>query len=267
MRLRITGRRLVFAVIIAVAASFIGLEAFLLSAHVRQFAVGGAERVGADGLLASLASDKDVEVRESARQAIVRRGDKPVPLLVERLNDPDVETRLVASYLLGRVGEPARSSLPALKERLWNDQDLPVRAAATQALSAIAKLDPETSAEFVRLLAEGDKDGRVLAARVLKNYGFQPAVVPALALALRDPVPIVRQESADALEQIGPSAKQSVPALVQAASDPDSGVRKEVAEALQRISYGLGEQDAPLRDSARKALEQMMIDEAKAPQP
>src|SRR5947209_3459409 len=66
--------------------------------------------------------------------------------------------------------------------------------------------------EWVRALQDPDARLRQRAARTLGNAGAaDPAVVPALAGALRDRDAGVRAEAALALMKIGPAAREAIP--------------------------------------------------------
>lgn len=81
-----------------------------------------------------------------------------------------------------------------------------------------------------------DAKARKHAARVLGNVGpVDPAIVPALAAALKDKAADVRQEAITALEKIGPAAQEALPALEAAQRDPDARVRAKAVEAVTRL--------------------------------
>jgi len=64
------------------------------------------------------------------------------------------------------------------------------------------------------------------------------AAVPALAEALRDPEWVVRRQAAVALGRLGPDARPAVPALQRLTHDANSLVRKAAVEALQKVGRG-----------------------------
>ena len=237
--------------------------AYLLFPTVRSGLVGPLEEVGADGPLAALTADDDENVRRAAGDALVRHGPQAVPSLIRRLDRAGFEDRSYAVTTLGRMGSSARDAVPALTERMWHDPSEQVRRQAAQALHQVAATDAATVAEFVRLLAEGDDAGRVVAIEMLGAQGERAdEVVPALIRALRDRLPQARQAAAEALEQLGAKAKHAIPALAEATRDPDRGVRKEACEALTRIVMELDDRDAELRDRGRAALDRAKAGEA-----
>jgi HEAT repeat protein len=85
-------------------------------------------------------------------------------------------------------------------------------------------------------LTAGDAVSRRRAVGALGDLGADAVpAAPALAQALVDENPFVRQEAAEALGGIGPGAAAAVPALIEALDDPDPGVRKSAAAALAAI--------------------------------
>jgi HEAT repeat protein len=93
-----------------------------------------------------------------------------------------------------------------------------------------------TAAEWAEVLHGPDVKARRRAVTELANVGAtDPAVVPALAAALKDSDAVVRAAAAAALYTIGPAAKDAAPALEAAQQDRDPKVRDHVAKALARI--------------------------------
>lgn len=140
------------------------------------------------------------------------------------LNDTDPGKRGLAANSLGQIGAKAKDAIPDLCKALRADKEEVVRADAALALFKIAS---EVRAE---------KNGYLAAA-------LQQAV-PALSDGLKDEFPFVRINSALALSQIGPTARQAVPALMEAFKDPDNrvviagffySVRHASADALGNI--------------------------------
>jgi HEAT repeat protein len=90
--------------------------------------------------------------------------------------------------------------------------------------------------DWVAALSDPDARARKKAAGVLGNVGaIDPAVVPALAGAVRDREPAVRAEAVRALAKIGPAARDAEPALAEAQKDPNATVRQYAAQALERV--------------------------------
>lgn len=80
---------------------------------------------------------------------------------------------------------------------------------------------------------------REAAAVALSRIG--EAAVPALVEGLRSPDAAMRQQSADTLARIGPSAAKAVPALVELLEDSDPRVRKSAARALGQVGPAAAE--------------------------
>jgi hypothetical protein len=82
--------------------------------------------------LISALSDDDGDVRKSVAAALAHIGESAVSPLLDILKDKEKgkELRANAAYVLGKIGGPARSALPALTKALKDpDRDLRRRAA------------------------------------------------------------------------------------------------------------------------------------------
>ena len=169
---RLSRKTLLFAIVILVATVFVCIEVFYLSPAVRRGAIALDESFGLDDQLAARLTDVDVDVRGDASDALVRRGDKAVPALIRRLDDPDPIGRAYAAAALGRIGPPARAAVPALK-RLMRDESITqvVREQMARALGQIASDQPETIDELLGNLETGDESTRILAAEALGGRG------------------------------------------------------------------------------------------------
>jgi HEAT repeat protein len=89
---------------------------------------------------------------------------------------------------------------------------------------------------WVEALQHADPHERKKAVQVLGNIGpADPAVVPALAGAIKDRDAGVRGEAVLALLKIGPAAQEAAPALREAGKDRDPHVRANAAKALARM--------------------------------
>jgi HEAT repeat protein len=89
---------------------------------------------------------------------------------------------------------------------------------------------------WVEALQHADARERRKAAEVLGNVGaVDPAVVPALAGAVRDRDLAVRGAAVLALLKMGPAAQDAAPALREAAKDRDPHVRANAVKALEKI--------------------------------
>jgi HEAT repeat protein len=92
---------------------------------------------------------------------------------------------------------------------------------------------------WVQALHDPNVRVRQQAAQVLGNVGSSdPAVVPALAGAVKDPEPSVRSAAVLSLLRIGPDARGALPTLREAQNDKDPKVRSQAAKALARIQGG-----------------------------
>ncbi len=133
-----------------------------------------------------------------------------VSLVVEKLlgyeGDGSDGARAIGAEMLGECGPAALAAVPALVKRL-KDEEGDVRVKAAEALIKIA---PEKHAEAALARLAGDlKDAdlfvRTLAAEALGRLGSRAKdVSAALAAAIQDPEPEVRQAARDALKKVDP---------------------------------------------------------------
>ncbi len=165
---------------------------------------GGAKAAPA---LANALKDPELVVRYAAAAALVWTGTnrmrEAVPVLVEVMRDQSKEDKQHAAYLLTRIGPAAKSAVPDLIA-LMKDEHLPVRLEAALALSAI---DVGAASKAVGVLIEG----------LGSSNQFHP------------------RQSAKALAEIGPPAKDAVPALEKLFDSKDVHARYSAAEAVARI--------------------------------
>jgi HEAT repeat protein len=197
-------------------------------------------------------------------------GQSAVPRLLEALRDPSAAIRQGAVTALGRIvtnGVGTERAVPALVEAL-KDADSGVRRASAVALTAIDPTWDEAELAFekavptlVAALASPYQDVRSYAVRHLAelldfdhNYTRRTTAriaVPALAVALADRDPAIREKAAAALGQIGTGAEIAVPALSKALEDESAPVRRWSAKAVERIGRRAATAVLPLRAALR----------------
>jgi HEAT repeat protein len=92
---------------------------------------------------------------------------------------------------------------------------------------------------WIATLEDRDPAKRQRAVKALGHVGAaDPAAIPAVTEALKDPSARVRAEAALALFNIGPPAKDAMPALQKAQHDQDATVRTYSQQALKRMLDG-----------------------------
>ena len=134
-------------------------------------------------VLIRVLTDPDENIRVIGSVALQSFGEPAVPYLIAALTAEAADIRLNAAYVLGEIGTPVETIVPALIRTLtdpeWNVRRLVVRALATIGDPAI---EPLTSA-----LNAPDPDLRGMAARALNDIGT-PRARQAIAAARRDGV-------------------------------------------------------------------------------
>ena len=186
-------------------------------------------------------TDGSAKVRAVAAKAVVYLpAGESVPLLLPLLQDRDEFVRREAVYALGLTH--SRSATAGVVDRLLNDKEDGVRAAAAVALADIAD---ETSVVTLSTVLTGQakrkgkserNDFVLRAAATALGHIRSSAGVPALVTTLRNEKlsSDVRREAATALGTIGdPTA---VDALNQAVNSPDPYLSRIAFESLKKIS-------------------------------
>jgi HEAT repeat protein len=194
-----------------------------------------SDRTGVDDQVVDGLTSADPGVRAaSARSCGVARLEAAVPLLAERLLDPDPRVRGAAAGALGRIGG-ARSAdallralrarrVPAsrlIRELARSAPDLYLEAALAQpenrqlraALAVAAGLRPcptPIARMLYELLDEGVEGERIAACHAFGALGYTEAV-PVLLDALFDRSPAVRQAARGALNRLGARVPGSEP--------------------------------------------------------
>jgi HEAT repeat protein len=195
-----------------------------------------ASRVAARAL-----TDGSAKVRAVATKAVVYlpAGDS-VPLLLPLLQDRDEFVRRETVYALGLTH--SRSATAGVVDRLLNDKEDGVRAAAAVALGDIAD---ETSVVTLSTVLTGQAKSKgkperndfvLRAVATALGHIRSPAGVPALVTTLRNEKlsSDVRREAATALGTIGdPTA---VDALRSAMNSSDPYLSRIAFESIKKIS-------------------------------
>lgn len=174
-------------------------------------------------LIAAL-SDQDMNVRESAIEALGNLGKAAVVPLIARLQDYDAGVRSGASDALVKVGEPAIEPLIACLK----DNDADVRRRAAIALSKLG--DVRAVAPLIACLKDNDADMRSGVSDALVKMG-EPAIEPLIA-CLKDNDADVRGRASDALITLD---ELSVKPLIISLKDPDESFRESVFELLSEL--------------------------------
>lgn len=101
---------------------------------------------------------------------------------------------------------------------------------------------------LISALGTGDYKARASAAEALVKMGPGP-VMPSMIEALRNTDVRVRANAALVLGAFGPAATPAVPALARALRDENPRVREVAGEALTRIAFAGPDQQAVLWSS------------------
>lgn len=162
-------------------------------------------------------------------------GEGVVSALTEALGDPEPEVRSAAAEALGKLGDDAAASVPAIRSRL-TDASSNVRLKALEAVYIIGA--PDTVMLPVLRNALSDSDASVRAAAAYMLGGLRADAAPALdaiLVALGDGEADVRVAAVFAIAEIGPAAHSLLPHLRRMLNDPNQRVRRFAIDAIARV--------------------------------
>jgi HEAT repeat protein len=170
--------------------------------------------------------DKDWSVRRSAGLALTKAGTHAAPGLIEVVEkSPLPGARAEAILALGMIGQGAKTAIKPLIEVIRDPKHGHLH---TQALAALANMNPEAGAALLGLFDDRDSGVRVMAINTLTADQARTAK-DALLKMLRDPSEEVRQASAKALARSGADILQDVEPLL---TDPQADTRAAAIQAI-----------------------------------
>jgi HEAT repeat protein len=196
--------------------------------------------------------DPSIRVRLAALsilEGMGRDAEDALPDLIPALSDGNRFVRWQAARIIGRLAPfDAQEAVPALMRRLNEYEDSQGRLAACVALQQYARLDPDTTAQAIPLLARlvhhGELDFRLQILETIRTIGRPAAVqaLPSVAWVLKiDQDGSVRAAAARVLGYFGELSRPAIPTLRRAMKDDDPEVRRAASEAILAIEDTPGE--------------------------
>jgi HEAT repeat protein len=183
----------------------------------------GDDQAILDELLAALATEKDLLVREDITWALVRRKKQAIQALIECLKSDNPQLRHNAAHTLGKIANPIATD--SLIELLQDNQPFVV-AKTVLALGQIA--DKKAIPALVALLGHENQAVQTMLMDVLEGFGEK--AIPALALAMQAENWQRREQAADVLGHI--HSEESMQSLIKGLKDDVWQVRFAVVTAL-----------------------------------
>jgi HEAT repeat protein len=189
----------------------------LLSGIISPFIVTNIETIAQTPSTQIQCSEVDIkkhiqqlgQAETSDFDALVACRSQSVPTLIDALNNPDENIRIIAIAALGEIGIPAASAVPALKTAL-TDKSVEVRLITVNALEKIRKRAIPT---LILALEDKDEEVRQAATNALVKIG-KPAL-PGLIKALETGSWQSRLYAAVVLGEMQSNAKQAIPAMIR----------------------------------------------------
>ncbi len=149
--------------------------------------------------------------------------------------------RRQAAMTLGRIGKPAASSLPVLRDCLSEPQPVEGPHPTTWVASALGLFGPvakDATPDLLKIAADRSRPviQRVAGIEALSQIG--PAhrqAIPALRDLLTDEDPIVQTAAAEGIAYLGPAAQVCVPTLTRLLRAGSPRMRFKSAQALAKM--------------------------------
>ena len=172
-----------------------------------------------------------------------------------------------ASRLLGEIGQPARTAIPALEAAACH----PMWFVSTAAKAALIKIRGDAFDSYIKRLKDRSNcltwyPNAILLGELGTNAS---AAVPLLLEALKDTNAIIQAHALVALGMIGCQSERCVPAIIPFLTNIDVGLRqkaffavrafkKEAHAARQEIMRGLTDSDPWTRSQALLAVDEVL---------
>ena len=207
-------------------------EAMVRCAAVSVIGEFDDEASGSFERIKTMLEDEDEAVARAASEALVRIDrDASIPILIASLDAVEASQREIAATALGQIGPAAKDSVEQLAQKIKDEDEDVVRAAA----ASLKQIDSvATVAILSHALNHAHPTTRVVAASVLGEIGVDArAAVPQIGNKLVDQSETVFFAALAALKQIEPSAV--VPALVEAMKHETPEIRRRAIASLEAI--------------------------------
>lgn len=158
-----------------------------------------------------------------------------VALLAGLLRHPNRFVVLAALHVYGRYGTSAATVFDEVVALLEHPDSI-TRLVACRTLGEIGRGNRQVAAILARELERGDQYHAVTAASALAALGADAApATAALGRALGHPYAILRGAAAAAVGKIGVPAAALAPVLIELWSDSDRGVRQQSMQAVEEL--------------------------------
>ena len=197
--------------------------------------------MGAEALPALLEAvdNKDVEVRLAAIEVLGRIGTKArsaTPKLIELVDDKNPHLRYGAIWSLGEIGSPAKAAIPKLIDGLSSTDD----KCQIECVQALGKFGKQASAAVKPIselaLSSKDTELRIAAMEALPLIKTDiPLETSTLQKCILDKNERITQVAITAVAEFGHDGKSAVPDIVSLISSKDSPLKREAIQALGKI--------------------------------
>jgi HEAT repeat protein len=188
-------------------------------------------------LLDEARKEKDSKLAGKVAGALGAFGADGTSLLLPLLDDENVPLRIAAIEALAAAGPRASEALPALIKAL-DDADGGIRLAAAGALGKIGQGSKEALDALVAKLEEKEPDMRRKATKALGDIG--PEAEKAIPLLIKDLKTLQEPMCLPAMDALAKIGAASVPSLIEALGSKKPGVRIHALQILSDMGPGAG---------------------------
>jgi HEAT repeat protein len=151
---------------------------------------------------------------------------KVTAVLVERLRDPDSQTRLSAIQIMAALGNSAEGDPPQELFAALHDESASIRALAVITLTSFPQNFDPLIPSFLQMMENDERAVRAACASGLVGMNppssYTKAVIPELITALGRPDGWVQGVACSLLWKLGPEARAAIPALIVIARETPS---------------------------------------------
>jgi HEAT repeat protein len=240
------------------ASQFSTLDLETRQLIMRAWANGSPERAG-EGMLALVEAglrDEDVEVARQATRVEMRiqvaatqarlqrqpveldphRSPSLVSRILELIDHPDAEVRILGAGLLGNLDTPmAAATEVVLLDRLPRAEPR-TKAAIVQTLSPQAQRSAKAREAVLNALRDPSLDVQSAATSAMYRLHLPEGIADLRRIAASAPRPYMRANAVKALESYGPSVASAIPFIRdRLAVEIDTGVRAALEHFLTRM--------------------------------
>jgi HEAT repeat protein len=192
-------------------------------------------------------SDKDATVRELAAKSIGKARSKAInavnPLVARLAPHEEMPVKLACIQALSAIGPDAKDATPVLLQFL-RDDDVELKKASAEALGYVSPRGDKATDEALASLLDENNPSLVLVAAeagIRRKHDVSAALVTAVVRCMDCADPAVESTASYLLGRMGPKAEKGIPALINKLASKDEIVKELAVQAIGQIASREGE--------------------------